>query len=152
MHFSLKVHKSQDTGTSHSASWLCEIYSSNDGARLAFQTIFGLFQQGDEGLPSGRGFGKFDGSLHLGQHGTGCKLSFGTVLACLLRRHPVQPLLLRRTKMNRAFFHSRQNDEQVCIHLLCDQAGTEILIDYRTGAVELDALPVSPECHRRPRR
>ena len=97
--------------------------------RLSHNTIFGLFQQGDHSCAAGAGACEVYAGLNLRQHRSSGKLAFFNVFSGLGNRKIVQPFLIFFAEINGNFFHSRQNDQHICIQLLCEQAACEVFVN-----------------------
>ena len=69
----------------------------------------------------------------LRQHRSSGKLAFFNVFSGLGNGKIVQPFLIFFAKINGNFFHSSQNDQHICIQLLCKQAACEIFVNDSRG-------------------
>ena len=95
-------------------------------------------QVGNDGAAAGTGKG--DGSLYLGQHGTGSELVLADVLLRLGNAHLLQALLIGLAPVDGNTVHSGEDEQRIRVQQLRDLGGSKVLIDNRGNAYQLAVL------------
>ena len=90
----------------------------DSGAGFALQRQSGVVQVGNDGAAAGTGKG--DGSLYLGQHGTGSELVLADVLLRLGNAHLLQALLIGLAPVDGNTVHSGEDEQRIRVQQLRD--------------------------------
>ena len=112
----------------------------DSGTGLASNAVLCLLQQSDQSSTAFLGLSELNSSLNLGQHGAGSELASSDVLLSLCGGQVSQPLNVGLTEVDSNLLNCGQDDQAVSIQLLCQNTGSEVLVDDSCCTLQVMAL------------